>query len=44
MRDNGYGILDETTAEMLAKTDGTGAHFHIGKDQLAIEGLKQFLV
>ena len=44
MRDNGYGILDETSAEMLAKTEGTGAHFHIGKDQLAIEGLKQFLV
>lgn len=44
MRDNGYGILDETTDEMLAKTGGTGAHFHIGKDQLAIEGLKQFLV
>lgn len=44
MRDKGYGILDETTSEMLAKTGGTGAHFHIGRDQSALEGLKQFLV
>ena len=44
MRDKGFGILDETTSEMLAKTGGTGAHFHIGRDQSALEGLKQFLV
>lgn len=44
MQNNGYGILDETTEEMLAKTGGTGAHFHIGKDNIALEGLKQFIV
>lgn len=44
MQNQGYGILDETTAEMLAKTNGTGAHFHIGKDKSALEGLKQFMV
>lgn len=32
----GYGVLDETTSAMLAKTGGTGKHFHIGPDQLAI--------
>lgn len=44
MQNQGYGILDETTEEMLAKTKGTGAHFHIGKDQSALAGLQQFLV
>ena len=28
----GLGIIDETDPEMLKKTGGTGAHFHIGKD------------
>ena len=35
MRRKGLGILDETTKEMLAKTSGTGAHYHIGPDKLA---------
>jgi len=26
MQDNGWGILDETTQDMLARTGGTGAH------------------
>ena len=43
MRSHGYGILDETTKEMLAKTGGTGAHWHIGKDQSAIAGLEKIL-
>lgn len=34
MKNTGYGLIDETTPEMLAKTGGTGAHFHIGKDKL----------
>lgn len=34
-RDHDKGILDETTKEMLAKTGGTGAHFHIGPDSKA---------
>lgn len=37
IRDNKFGILDETTPEMLAKTGGTGAHWHIGKDKIAID-------
>lgn len=28
----GLGIIDETDPRILAKTGGTGAHFHIGKD------------
>jgi len=29
MRNKGIRILDERTSEMLAKTGGTGAHFHV---------------
>src|SRR5690554_6359122 len=28
----GYGILDETDPKELAKTKGTGPHFHVGID------------
>lgn len=34
-KEHDKGILDETTKEMLARTGGTGAHFHIGPDQKA---------
>lgn len=34
------GILDETSAEMLAKTGGTGAHYHIGKDMQLVAQTK----
>lgn len=44
MQSKGYGILDETTKDMLARTGGSGAHWHIGRDKSALEGLKQFLV
>ncbi len=35
MRSHGLGILDERSKEMLSKTGGTGAHFHIGPDKAA---------
>ena len=34
MRD--WGILDETTSQMMAKTGATGKHFHIGPDRAAV--------
>lgn len=34
MRD--WGILDETTPQMMAKTGATGKHFHIGPDRSAV--------
>ncbi len=40
MRDNQWGILDERSQEMLNKTKGTGAHWHIGKDKSALSGFK----
>jgi len=41
MKDNDFGIIDETNQEMLAKTGGTGPHFHIGKDKLAVNTFKE---
>lgn len=35
MQQHGYGVLDETTQDMLARTGGTGAHYHIGRDKIA---------
>lgn len=43
MRDHGYGIYDETTPEVLEKTGGTGAHWHLGPDKNAILGLETIL-
>lgn len=37
MANIGVGYIDETTEEMLAKTGGTGKHFHVGPDNLAIK-------
>ena len=31
-----WGILDETTLQMMAKTGATGKHFHIGPDRAAV--------
>ena len=36
MRQYRVGYLDETTKEALAKSGGTGAHFHIGKDSALV--------
>ena len=36
MRQYKVGYLDETTKEALAKSGGTGAHFHIGKDSALV--------
>lgn len=43
MQDHGYGIFDETSPEVMAKTGASGAHWHIGPDKVAIEGLKKML-
>lgn len=31
-----WGILDETTPQMMARTGATGKHFHIGPDRAAV--------
>ena len=37
MKANGIGLFDETNQETLAKTKGTGPHFHIGTDKVALK-------
>lgn len=43
MKEHGYGIYDETTPEVLQRTNGTGAHWHLGPDRNAILGLEAIL-
>ena len=43
MQDHNIGILDETLDSNLAKTEGSGWHFHIGPDQNALKGLQAWL-
>lgn len=40
MKANHIGLFDETSQATLAKTKGTGPHFHIGTDKVAQEFLK----
>lgn len=37
LKQKGYGILEETTSNIMKKTGATGAHLHIGPDSSAIE-------
>lgn len=39
----GLGIIDETDPDILAKTKGTGQHFHIGKDSFYNKKVKERL-
>lgn len=41
MRDRGFGILEETSEDIMRKTGASGKHWHIGKDEIAIEGLNK---
>ena len=43
MQEHNIGIFDETLEQNLAKTKGTGWHFHVGPDQNAILGLQAWL-
>lgn len=43
MQDHGYGIYEETTPRVMAKTGATGKHWHIGKDKVAIRGLQEMI-
>lgn len=43
MQEHGYGIYEENTPEVMAKTGATGAHWHIGKDRVAIKGLQEII-
>lgn len=44
LKAKGYGILEETTPGVMARTGATGKHFHIGPDTWALEMTKKRLV
>lgn len=35
-KDHNFGLLDETSKEMMQRTGATGKHFHIGPDKIAL--------
>lgn len=37
-RNNGLGVYDETTQEVLAKTGGTDPHYHVGRNKFGPKG------
>lgn len=41
MQERGIGVFEETDQKTLNKTGGTGPHWHIGKDNVAVQGLKR---
>lgn len=43
MHDNKFGIIDETTPEVMAKTGATGAHWHVGPDQWALRNFETLI-
>jgi hypothetical protein len=43
MQYNGYGIFDETLPEVMKRTGASGAHWHIGKDRVAKQGLLKII-
>lgn len=43
MQENGMGILEETTPGMLLRTGGSGSHWHIGPDKIALNNYRQMI-
>ena len=43
MHDNKFGIIDETTPDVMAKTGATGAHWHVGPDQWALKNFETLI-
>lgn len=43
MNDHDWGIIEETTPEVMAKTGATGKHWHFGPDSMGVENFKKRL-
>ena len=43
MNDHGWGIIEETTPEVMAKTGATGKHWHFGPDSMGVTNFKKRL-
>ena len=43
MNDHDWGIIEETTPEVMAKTGATGKHWHFGPDSMGVQNFKKRL-
>ena len=43
MNDHSWGIIEETTPEVMAKTGATGKHWHFGPDSMGVQNFKKRL-
>lgn len=43
MNDHGWGIIEETTPEVMAKTGAIGKHWHFGPDSMGVANFKKRL-
>ena len=43
MNDHDWGIIEETTPEVIAKTGATGKHWHFGPDSMGVQNFKKRL-
>lgn len=43
MNDHGWGIIEETTQEVMAKTGATDKHWHFGPDSMGVQNFKKRL-
>lgn len=43
MNDHDWGIIEETTPEVMAKTGATGKHWHFGPDSIGVQNFKKRL-
>ena len=43
MNDHGWGIIEETTPEVMAKTGAIGKHWHFGPDSMGVQNFKKRL-
>lgn len=43
MTDHGWGIIEETTPEVMAKTGATSKHWHFGPDSMGVTNFKKRL-
>lgn len=43
MNDHGWGIIEETTPDVMTKTGATGKHWHFGPDSMGVQNFKKRL-
>ena len=44
MNRHNWGIIEETTPEVMSKTGATGKHWHFGPDTMAVQNWRRNLI